>query len=78
MRPAFARAVRNSSPFADFIGRDLTLAVALEPIDFRISFLQVLLAHTTVHPFSPEIETAALEIVPHQFNHLRFGKTELN
>jgi hypothetical protein len=59
MRPAFARAVRNSSPFADFIRRDLTLTVALEPIDFRISFLQVFLTYSAVNPLSPEIETAA-------------------
>ena len=39
--------------------------------------MQVFLAHTTVDPFAPEVETAAFERVSHQSNHIGFSEPKL-
>ena len=62
---------------ADFIVCNLPLKRALESVYFRVALLQVFLAHTTVDSFAPEVETAALERLPHQGNHISLGKPKL-
>ncbi len=56
---------------------NLPLKRALEALNFCTALLQVFLAHTTVDPFAPKVETAAFERVSHQSNHISFGKPKL-
>ncbi len=54
--------------FADLIQRNGPLKRTFETGNIRIAGFGVLLADATVHPLAPEIETAALELTPHQGN----------
>ena len=63
--------------FADFIVCNLPLKRALEALNFCTAFLQMFLAHPTIDPFAPEVETAAFERVSHQDNHIGFSKPKL-
>lgn len=63
--------------FADFIVCNLPLKRALEALNFCTALLQMFLAHPTVDPFSPKVETAALERLPHKSNHISLGKPKL-
>ncbi len=63
--------------FADFIVCNLPLKRAFETLNCCAALLQVFLAHTTVDPFTPKVETAALERFSHQSNHISFGKPKL-
>jgi hypothetical protein len=56
---------------------NLPLKGALESVYFWVALLQVFLAHTTVDPLPPKVETAALERFSHQSNHISFRKPKL-
>ena len=63
--------------FADFIVCNLPLKATLESVYFRVALLQMFLAHPTVDPFAPKVETAAFERFSHQGNHISLGKPKL-
>lgn len=64
--------------FTNLIECNVSLKGTFEPGYIRVSFMSMFLANTTVHPLSPEIETAAFEFTPHQCNDLRLTKGKLN
>ncbi len=63
--------------FADFIVCNLPLKRALETLYCCTALLQMFLAHPTVDPLSPKVETAAFERFSHQGNHISLGKPKL-
>ena len=56
------------SSFADLIQCNGALKRTLESGNIRIAGFGMFLTDATVDPFAPEVETAALELAPHQGN----------
>jgi hypothetical protein len=63
--------------FTDFVEGNLSLPGAFEPVNLRIAFHEVFLAHPTVDTLAPQVKRLALELTPHEFDYLGFRQSEL-
>jgi hypothetical protein len=59
-----------ASSLADLVVRNGFLSTAMKPLNRLTAQFLVFHTHATVHPLPPQIETASLQLLAHQSNHL--------